>query len=243
MANKIKQLLDAMQCLIRRDKPINEKRDKLEILVVDDKAENLKAARKAFGQRALYCSNVEEALHALDANKFDYVLTDLIMPKPSGYAPTRAMDYIKLTKEAIKGIYAMSHDKMGKEKELEADLAEEDEELPGLLADKYGPCGLDIAEKAIEKNMPAALVSNTGGHSDYSWCYELVKAFVGIHKEYSPLSHGGYNAAKKFAVITENTFGPPGIKKFKSHPEDWKNSYNLLLNSVKTSKENVDYQY
>ena len=195
------------------------------ILVVEDREENLNAAKEAFGDKAVYYSNPEEALQRLDKEKFDYVLTDMIMPKPEGYSIE------KFWEAYLQGdiYYKDGHFSEDKVREIF------NEKVKKCNADiNHGPLGLDIAVKAIEKGMPIAIVSHLGHHSEHEYAYHIAGHIFGVDWQ-----DGGYNPEKKVALMTNYTFYKK--EEFKNDPEDWKKSLELLQKCVKELKETVSY--
>ncbi|MGY4884915.1 MAG: response regulator [Nanobdellota archaeon] len=73
----------------------NENKKIGKMLVVDDTQENLESAKKAFQDKydTDFFSNYSKAVDALNQNKYDVVLTDLLMPK-EGDLEKRTKDFI-----------------------------------------------------------------------------------------------------------------------------------------------------
>lgn len=196
------------------------------ILIVDDAPKNLEAAQKFFKgsdvrRNVVFCSGVEEALKLLKENKFDCVLTDMIMPKPEDYSDKREKEYMKKRKSGF-----------SKESwEIEKQLFEE------LLKDPNGPCGLIIVEEAMARRIPVGIVSFLGHHSKYEWAFhyaaqrfgyygpkgtenlnDLEKFKRGLDGKQISWS-GGYHAGNRFALITNSNFDSE--EEFKNDPQNW----------------------
>jgi CheY-like chemotaxis protein len=126
----------------------------MRILVVDDREENLAAARKGLaGHEVVTACTLDEALAALAQDRFDAVLTDLCFPETQqGRGPKIAKAMLDMAEdpEFIRGTRGLFG-----------------EDLMRISMDGSGksdPCGTLVALECLKHGIPFTLVTFGSGH-------------------------------------------------------------------------------
>ena len=187
--------------------------EKQRILVVDDKTENISAAKEAFASEeyeATFYTTYQEAMAQLEKKDFDYVLTDMCMPASGNlkektkklhklYSQFHINGKLSSTKETVDFIKEC---KLSEEKKV--DVCEKISRGVGVscfqsamrvISDEFKgfymcnnfdlnlelPAGYFIMEKALEKNIPVAIVTTQNSHHDKNngWIIDIIHSEFG----------------------------------------------------------------
>ena len=165
----------------------DEKQSKLEILIVEDREENMAAAKKYFGKlenvSADYAKDYTEAIANLESKKYGAVISDIFFPEKTGTEERQL---------GKKFIYVLAKEYLATENKPAAEALARFEKHVGIdkfpefisSGDKYGtdygtltemyknlekdasnqPLGFLVAEKAKEKGIPVILATSLDHH-------------------------------------------------------------------------------